>query len=150
MTEVSTYRMYALRLYYLIVTVGLALMIWPLILSHPADVGHAPSVVRALLGAVCLLAALGLRYPLRMLPIMLFELVWKTIWLVAFALPASLRGPLEPAWQASVVDTGVGVVLSLLLIPWPYVYANYVRAPADRWRGGPGIGHVQPGVAGSS
>ena len=141
MTDISTIRMHGLRVYYVIVAIGLALMIWPLILSHPPDVGHAPSVVRALLGGVCLLAALGIRHPLRMLPILLFEFVWKTIWLLAFALPASMRGPLEPAWQASVVDTGVGVALSLVLIPWGYVYATYVRAPAEPWRGR-GRGHV--------
>jgi hypothetical protein len=36
--------------------------------------------------------------------------------------------------QASVVDTTAGIVLCLIAIPWPYVWAHYVRAPGDRWR----------------
>jgi hypothetical protein len=28
----------------------------------------------------------------------------------------------------------MGVVLFPLVIPWGYVLANYVKAPADRWR----------------
>jgi len=32
-------------------------------------------------------AVLGLRYPVQMLPILRFELVWKAIYLIAFALP---------------------------------------------------------------
>jgi hypothetical protein len=36
-------------------------------------------VVRSVLAAVSLLAVLGIRYPLKMLPLLFFELVWKTI-----------------------------------------------------------------------
>ena len=134
MTEVSMTRLYALRVYYVLIAAGLALMIGPLILLQEPNVEHARSVVRALLGAVGLLAALGVRYPLRMMPILLFEFAWKTIWLLAFALPASRQGPLDATWQSSVFDTGLGVVASLLIIPWPWVWQNYVRRPGDPWR----------------
>lgn len=45
-------------------------------------------VVVCLLAAMSLLAFLGPRYPIRMLPILLFEVAWKEIWIAAVAIPA--------------------------------------------------------------
>src|SRR5258705_11505325 len=87
MAEVSTFRLYLLRATYLLMAVGLAIDIWPLILNHPPDVEHMRGVVRSVLGTVALLSLLGIRYPLKMLPLMFFELIWKTIWILAFGLP---------------------------------------------------------------
>src|SRR4051794_23114796 len=92
MSEISTLRLYLLRGCYLLIFVGLALMIWPGILSHGDDVPNMNTAVRSLLGAVCLLSLLGLRYPLRMLPVLLFELLWKTIWIVFFGIPLWRKG----------------------------------------------------------
>jgi hypothetical protein len=44
-------------------------------------------VVACLLTAMSLLAFLGLRYPVRTLPILLFEVAWKAIWIAAVAVP---------------------------------------------------------------
>jgi len=91
MQEVSTFRLYALRGTYLLIAVAMGLQIWPLILSHPVDVEHMKGVVRAMLGGLTLLCALlGLRYPLKMLPVLFFELAWKAIWVLSFGIPFAL------------------------------------------------------------
>jgi hypothetical protein len=28
----------------------------------------------------------------------------------------------------------IGIVLDLIVIPWPYVFAHYIKKPGDRWR----------------
>ena len=81
MTEISLFRLYALRAAYLLLAVGLAATVWPLIINHPPQWPLMNSVVCSLLAAVSVLAAIGIRYPLQMLPILLFELLWKSIWL---------------------------------------------------------------------
>ena len=39
------------------------------------------------LGALSILAVLGVRYPFKMLPLLFFELLWKVMWLVGWGLP---------------------------------------------------------------
>lgn len=78
--EVSIARLHVLRATYLLLVAGLGSMIWPLILTHPRAPEHLRGVTWSLLGALSLLAVLGIRYPLQMLPLLLFEFAWKVIW----------------------------------------------------------------------
>ena len=41
-------------------------------------------VHKALIGGLWVMALFALRYPLKMVPILLFELVWKLVWLTLF------------------------------------------------------------------
>lgn len=134
MPTVSLVRLYILRATYLLIAVGLGCVIWPGILSHTADWPHNRGVVHALLGAVGALAVLGLRYPLQMLPLLVFELVWKVIWLVAFAWPLARAGQMTPATSESVRACLMGVIIVPLALPWRYLFDHYVRAAGDRWR----------------
>lgn len=132
--DVSTFRLYLLRATYLLLTVGLVFMVWPGIIHHTKAVPLMNSVVSGLLAGVSVLAALGIRYPLKMLPVLLFELVWKSIWLIAFALPLWRANQLDPGTMETVKDCLWGIVILPIAIPWPYVWANYVKKPGDRWK----------------
>ena len=120
--RVSLLRLYVLRATYLLLVVGLGAMIVPPILSHePAARGVIPS----LLGAVWVLAFLGLRHPLRMLPVLMFELAWKAIWLVFFGLPQWSSGIRPPTFAEDAANITAGVILMPLVIPWGYVWRHY-------------------------
>ena len=130
MTEVSPIRLWVMRAMYLLMAVGAGLMVWPLIVSHAASTPRMTGVAWALIGTIAMLSAIGLRYPLQMIPILLFELSWKLIWLTFFAMPRWLDGTLDAAMRTTMFETSLGLVL-LLVIPWRYVYAHYVAKPAD-------------------
>lgn len=132
MTEVSPIRLWVMRAMYLVMAAGIGLTIWPLIVSHSPELPRMTGVAWALLGTIGLLALLGLRYPLRMLPLLLVELIWKVIWLAAFALPRWLDGTLDEGMRTTIFETGLGAVL-ILVIPWRYLWANYVARPGDPW-----------------
>ena len=133
MTEVSPIRLWVMRAMYLVMAVGLGLTVWPSIVSHDPELPRMTSVVFALLGTLGLLSLVGLRYPLQMIPLLLFELIWKAIWLAAFALPRWLAGTLDEGMRSTVFDTSLGMIL-LVVIPWRHVYANYVARPGDPWK----------------
>jgi hypothetical protein len=134
MTDVSLIRIYLLRAMYLLILVGLALMIWPLLLRVPGDLEHMRSVVWSVLTAVSLLAAVGIRYPLKMLPLLFFELLWKTIWILAIGLPQRAAHPLSPGMAETFSSCLVGIVLVLVVMPWRYVWTHYFRLQGDRWK----------------
>jgi hypothetical protein len=135
MPSISTKRLYLLRAMYLLLAVGLGLSIWPSIVFPPVAAADSKTVVRALLGAVGALASLGLLHPLRMIPLLLFELLWKTIWLLAFALPLWIGNALDANSTANACECLAGVVLVILATPWDYVVRTYVRGAGDPWRG---------------
>jgi hypothetical protein len=133
MNEVSIFRLYVLRATYLLMVVGLGATIWPLLLDAPEAAEHFRGVTWCLLGTVALLALLGLRYPLKMLPLLFFELVWKVTWLVAIGLQLRSSGQLEGEFRETWFANLLGLVIFPLVIPWAYVLRRYVREPGDRW-----------------
>jgi hypothetical protein len=131
MSEVSTLRLYILRAMYAFTFVGLAITRVPDILSPPPGITHPVTVVGSFLFAMCLLAALGIRYPLKMLPLLYFELLWKVLWVVGWGLPLWSTQQLAPDSELTLISNIVGLVLVPLAIPWGYVYRQYVKAPGD-------------------
>jgi hypothetical protein len=134
-TSVSLPRLYLLRLGYLVVAVGLALTKWPLLINHDRPWPLFEGVEMCMLVALSLLAFLGLRYPLQMLPILLFELGWKFIWVTVVVLPLWISNQIDPA-TLQVFYSCLVVLIVLAVIPWRYVVAHYVRKPGDPWRSG--------------
>jgi hypothetical protein len=131
-TDVSLLRLYALRAGYLLIAAGMGTQIWPLVFHHRPwdDLMHGVSV--SMLAALTALALLGVRYPLKMLPLLFMEVAWKAIWVLAMGVPLWQAGPLD----ANAADTMKACLMGaifLVLIPWRYVFANYVTAPGDRW-----------------
>lgn len=131
--EVSLFRLYTLRLCYLIMAAGLGVYIWPVVLHHTNELAATEGIRFALLAGLGATAALGLRYPVQMLPVLIFELTWKAIYLVAFALPLWSAHQITEA-AAEDIQAVLWVVIFLPLIPWRYVFAHYVLKRGDRWK----------------
>ncbi len=134
LSEITTLRLWLLRAMYLFIAVGLALTVWPAIIAPSNTAANASTVIRSLLGALALLCVLGLRYPLQMLPILLFELLWKIIWIIAFALRMWLHQGLDQYATETLFACLMGVVLVPIVLPWSYVFKHYVTAKGEPWR----------------
>ena len=130
--ELSLTRLHLMRAGYLLMGLGLALVKWPL-LPHVHTLDLYEGVTVCLLTAMSLLALLGLRYPVKLLPVLLFETTWKLLWLVLVALPTTVSGHMDAAMSNVAVNCSL-IVLIVAVTPWSYVWRNYVRAAGDRWR----------------
>ena len=133
MTRISLLRLYALRAGYLLLVVGLGLTIWPGMIHHERPWTLMQGVVRCMLAAMSALALLGLRYPIQMLPLLFFELAWKSTWLIVVAYPLWSAHRMDPDTLETTYECLIAVVF-VIVIPWPYVVAHYLTAPGDRWR----------------
>jgi len=130
--DISIFRLNLLRVGYLLLIVGLGLTIWPEIL----DLSRMPDLMRgvviSMLGAIAVVALLGLRYPLQTLPLLFFEMIWKAIWLARVALPLWLVHGFDAA-STAMASAVLMVVLFPFVVPWDYVIRNYVMRAGDPW-----------------
>ena len=127
------YRLNLMRVGYLVMGVGLALYKWPLLFGAAPSLPVFEGVVACLLTPMSLLAFLGLRHPVAMLPVLLFETGWKAIWFATVALPHLVAGDIDAATTMVLLNCSVVVVIAAVT-PWDYAWKRYVATRGDAWR----------------
>ena len=130
--QLPVWRLNVLRVGYSVVGVGIAVTRWPLLRDHESW-GLKEGTVVCMLVAMSVLALLGLRYPTRMLPILLFEVGWKLTWLAIVALPLWLDGNLDAATREQAAEV-LWVAIIVAVIPWRHVASQYLTARDETWR----------------
>lgn len=118
-----------LRLFYFLIAALVGTDAWRGILTHQGAWDHVRAVAWCGWAAYPMLCVLGLIRPLRMLPIMLFVILYKTLWLAVVAYPLWRNGTLttSPANEMAHVFSWVLVVIAV--VPWGYVWRTFVRLP---------------------
>ena len=130
--HLPTWRLNVMRVGYFVMGVGLAVTKWPELLAHePWELKEG--TVLTMLVAMSVLALLGLRYPQRLLPILLFEVGWKLTWLGVVALPLWSDGNLTGATREQAAAV-LWVAIVIAVIPWRHVVSQFVMARGERWR----------------
>ncbi len=126
---IATWRLWLLRAGYLLLTVGMGTQIIPVFFDHqPATLDEG--IVNSMLLAMVILCAVGLRYPLKMLPILFWEIIWKTAWLLTVALPELQSSEIDEN-TASVAFACALVVIVYAVVPWDYAFRTYVVSKRD-------------------
>jgi len=130
--EVPLWRLYLLRAMFLVFAVGGCFVHLPWLFDDP-DLTRR-GMIDAMLVGLWLMSFFGLRYPLQMLPIFLFEFAWKTVWLLAFGLPQWMAARDDPQLREDLWMIGLGPLVFGLIIPWGWVWRHYFKQPSERWR----------------
>jgi len=125
MNNVSNFRLYVLRFLYAVLGVGLGISEVPLFLRQQHWT-QADAVAHSFFLALAALSFFGLRSPLQMLPLLIFELLWKSIWLIGVALPMWLANQLDADTLKALPKIAPVVIIIIPFIPWRYVLAEYL------------------------
>ena len=79
---------YLLRVLYLLMATLLAMDVWTYIFGHQGLWDNREGIVWSVWAGFSTLAILGVFHPLKMIPILLLEIFYKTLWLILVAYPA--------------------------------------------------------------
>lgn len=131
---VSPLRLNLLRAYYALIAFGSFAVFWPDLVSHAPAWGIDNGAQYALLSALAPMALLGLRYPLKLLPLILYEFLWKALWFLFVAGPLAAAGQMNEHMWSNVVACLIAIVLTPIVVPWRYMWRTYVTAGASAWR----------------
>jgi hypothetical protein len=129
---VPLWRLYVLRFLYAVLGIAEGSIQLSAFLHHaPWTVTSAAA--HSFLLALALLSIAGIRYPLGMLPLLVYELLWKMIWLCGYALPLWAANQVDADTRKSFFEIAP-VIIIVPLLPWGYIFSNYLKKPGDRWR----------------
>lgn len=130
--SVPLWRLYVLRACYTILAAAEGVIQLQAFLHHDHWT-PASGVAHSFLLALAFLSIAGIRYPLKMLPLLVYELLWKTVWLCGVALPLWATNQFDADTRKSFSEI-VPIVIIVPLLPWGYIFSNYLRKAGDRWR----------------
>jgi hypothetical protein len=117
---------FLLRVIYLLMCSLMARTAWSNILGHQGAWEPYRAMADCVWAAYGTLALLGLLQPLRMLPIVLFMIFYKSLWLVVAALPLLRAGTLAGSSAEELTWIFLGAPVFALCVPWGYVVRQYV------------------------
>lgn len=127
---VSKFRIYLLRVFYLLIMVLLGIEVWTEIFTHKGLWQPLPGVAFSFWAAFSALSVLGILHPLKMIPVLLMQFSYKLIWLIIVAYPLWSANQLTGSPVQGLTEANsIGIVLDLLVIPWPFVFNNYFLTP---------------------
>jgi hypothetical protein len=117
---------YVLRLFFALIFVFVATDSWRIIFTHEGPWEPTKAVARCVWAAYSTLAILGVFHTLRMLPVMLFIIFYKGLWLIIVAYPLWSAGTLKGSSAEQMTYIFLGVIVPILFMPWKYVFENYI------------------------
>jgi hypothetical protein len=117
---------YLLRLVYFLMLAFVASDAWTTILKHQGAWDPTRAVAWCVWASYPTLSFFGLIHPLKMLPLMIFAIMYKVLWLIVVAYPLWRAGALAGSPASGLANTFLWVPLPIIAVPWKYVFQNYV------------------------
>jgi hypothetical protein len=119
-------QIFLLRVSYVLVLVFVGIRSWPPLFARQSDWDPLVAAAVSMWASSSLLSLIGVFHPLKMLPLVLFEIGYKVIWLIAVAWPLWTANRLTGSSAEDMTYAFLPVVAPIALVPWGYVFRTYV------------------------
>lgn len=117
---------YLLRLLYTMMFLFLTYTSLTHIIHHTGPWDPANSAAWFMWVSFGVIAFIGILRPLKMLPIVLLEIVYKTAWLIVIAWPLYQRNELAGTPAEAMAGNFMLVILPIVAMPWRYFFRTYL------------------------
>ena len=129
--QLSTARRMLMRVPFALTGVLFSLSAWSTLIEHWGTFEPLEGVAFSFWGALSLLSLIGIRFPVRMLPLLLIQFFYKLIWLMAVGYPLLARDALDAGGAELFQANALGVAIDTVAIPWIYVAKTYLIGTRD-------------------
>lgn len=117
---------YLLRLLFTLVALFVTYDAWQHIINHRGPWDPVDAAAWCMWGAYSVLSVIGIFRPLKMLPIVIFEIIYKIIWLIVVAYPLWATGALAGSPAEAMTQAFLWVILPIVAMPWGYFFRTYI------------------------
>ena len=115
-----------MRVLFLLMFLGVGYDSWSLLLTHRGPWDPIRSVAWCMFGSYSMLSIIWVFRPLKMLPIILFMILYKSTWLIVVAYPLWAANRLAGSPAEEMANIFVWIPVVIVAMPWKYVFYNYV------------------------
>ena len=117
---------YGMRLFFILMFVFVGKDSWSKIINHQSNWEPMTAMAVSVWAAYSTLSFLGIFHTLKMLPIMVFMVFYKSLWLIIVAYPLWATNKLAGSDAEGMANVFIWVVIPIILMPWRYVFKTYV------------------------
>ncbi|MCO4293560.1 hypothetical protein NF867_11860 [Solitalea sp. MAHUQ-68] len=119
---------YIMRSFFLLMFVFVGFDSWNTIFNHQGQWKPITGVAWCVWAAYSTMSILGVFHTLKMLPIMLFMVFYKSLWLIVVAWPLWISNQLAGSAAEEMANVFIWVIIPIIGMPWRYVFRAYVWA----------------------
>jgi hypothetical protein len=117
---------YVMRLVYALMLMFLGKDSWTYIFAHRGQWEPLDAMAWSVWAAFATLGLIGLFHTVRMIPLLLFEIFYKVLWLYLVAYPLWMNHTLAGSEAEGMTYAFAWVVLPIIAMPWPYIFRTYL------------------------
>ncbi len=117
---------YLLRLLFALMFLFVTYDSWTHIFNHTGPWNDVNAAAWCMWGSYSFISIIGIFRPLKMLPIVLFEVIYKTAWLVIVAYPLWVKNQLIGSPAEGMTSVFEWVWLPIIAMPWRYFFKTYI------------------------